>query len=68
MWGITESGKKGELVAKAFAAVEMGVEIIISSEEQQARLNQEYKARIEKNKLSDPRMVKDENRVYNITQ
>ena len=58
----------GELVAKAFATVEMGVEIIISSEEQQDRWNQEYKARIEKNKLSDPRMVKDENRVDNVTQ
>ena len=52
--------RKRQNVAKAFAAVEMGVEIIISSEEQQARLNQ--------NKLSDPKMVKDEDRVENVTQ
>ena len=46
----------------------MGVKIIISSEEQQARLSQGYKTRIEKNELSAPRMVNDENRVYNVTQ
>ena len=62
--GINISAKKVELVAKAFASVQMGIEIILSSEEQQDRLNKEYKTRLEKNKLSDPRMVTDEHSIF----
>ena len=40
--GLKISGKKIELVARAFAAVDMKLPILASSEEQQAKLKMDY--------------------------
>ncbi len=65
--GINKTGKKIELVAKAFAAVEMGIPILMSSEEQQLRLKKEYESRLKKHGLPDPRLVPKANRIDDVT-
>ena len=52
--GLSASGRKIELVARAYAAVEMGLPIIASSEEQNEKLKAEYKSRLQKYSICDP--------------
>eukprot|EP00795_Rhopilema_esculentum_P009831 gene9831-18406_t len=51
-----------ELVARAFSAAEMGLPIVMSSEDQAKLLQQEYKKRLKEMDLSDPKEIKDEDK------
>ena len=44
--GLSTSGVKVELVARAFTAIEMKLPILVSSEEQQKLLSTEYQTRL----------------------
>ena len=52
--GVNTSGKKVELVARAFAAFELKMNIIASPEEQKLRLESEYQEVLSKQGLVDP--------------
>ena len=52
--GVNTSGKKVELVARAFAAFELKMNIIASPEEQKLRLESEYQEVLSKHGLVDP--------------
>eukprot|EP00795_Rhopilema_esculentum_P015949 gene15949-7279_t len=55
--GLNKSGKKVELVARAFAAVDMNLPILASSVEQQAKLKIDYENRLKKFNICDPESV-----------
>ena len=55
--GISTSGRKVELVAKAFAAVELGLSIIDSTVDQQKMLEKNYQSKISELNLPDPKQV-----------
>ena len=56
--GISSSGRKVELVAKAFAAVELGFNIIESTEQQQTNLDKKYKKKLTELNLPDPKQIR----------
>ena len=62
------SGKKVELVARAFNAVETGVKIILLNDDLLTRLNNDYKKKLVTNGLIDPKTVAEENKVDDVTQ
>ena len=66
--GISKSGRKIELVAKAFSAVQMNLPIVFSSEEMQKRLNSEYLARLQRYGIVDPREIPTGQRNDDITK
>ena len=67
LWGIASSGyKKIQLVARAFSAAEMGLPIIMSSEEQAKKLNNEYVERLKEFGLSDPQKIPIDMRIDDI--
>ena len=45
--GLNSSGRKVELVARAFAAMEMKIEIVQSTQEQQKQLVHSYQKKLE---------------------
>ena len=53
--GLVTSGRKVELVARAFTAVEMQLPIKLSTEEHQKLLTTEYQKRLVENNISDPK-------------
>ena len=55
--GLNTSGKKIELVAPAFAAVDMKLPILASSTEQQAKLKIDHENRLAKLNICDPESV-----------
>ena len=57
--GLKTTGRKIELVARAFAAVDMNLPILASSEQQQNRLNITYQNRLRFFKIGDPLLVDD---------
>ena len=52
--GLNKTGRNNELFARAFAAFEMKLPIIASSEEQQKKLKLDYENRLQKFKICDP--------------
>ena len=59
--GVNTSGKKVELVARAFAAFELKMNIIASPEEQKLRLESEYQEVLSKHGLVDPLSIEKKN-------
>ena len=55
--GLNTSVKNVELVAKAFAAFELKMNMIASSEEQKLKLEIDYKEMLSKNGLVDPMSI-----------
>ena len=65
--GFKTSGKKVELVARAFAAFELELEIVASSEDQLKRLNYEYGELLKRFETPDPNGIEIEKRLDNLT-
>ena len=66
--GLSVSGKKAELVARAFVAAEMKVDIILSSEEQLVKLNNEYAMMLSDKNIEDPNEVSEDPKISDITK
>ena len=66
--GMTTSGRKVELVARAFAAFELKMSIISSSEEQKQTLERDYKLNLKKYDLDDPNLVEGNKRLNDVTK
>ena len=67
--GLNVTGNRPELVARAFVASEMKMDIILSSAEQAARLDQDYTKLLSDNKLTtDPRDVLEGEKSNDITK
>ena len=66
--GLSSPGRKVELVAKAFAAMELGLGIIESSESQQRQLKKNYELKLKDLKIPDPSMIETEKRIDDITK
>ena len=66
--GLKTSGKKVELVARAFSAVELNLPIVQSSEEQQAKINKEYESRLKTFEICDPFSIEESQRSNHITK
>ena len=65
--GLKTSGKKVELVARAFAAFELKLEIVASSEDQLKRLKYEYGELLKRLEIPDPNGIKVEKRLDYLT-
>ena len=61
------TGKKVELVARAFAALELKLEIVASSEDQLKRLKYEYGELLKRLEIPDPYGIEVEKRLDNLT-
>ena len=66
--GLNTTGRKIELVARAFAAFEMKLPIIASSEKQQKKLKHDYENRLQKFKICDPLSIEPSKRIDDILQ
>ena len=66
--GLSTTGRKIELVAWAFAAFEMKLPIIASSEEQQKKLKLDYENQLQKFKICDPLSIEPSKRIDDILQ
>ena len=66
--GLKTTGRKIELVARAFAAFEMKLPIIASSEKQQKKLKHDYENRLQKFKICDPLSIEPSKRIDDILQ
>ena len=55
--GLNSSGRKVELVARAFAAMEMKIEIVQSTQEQQKQLVHSYQKKLEELGIPDPKEI-----------
>ena len=66
--GLNTTGRKIELVAQAFAALEMKLPIIASSEEHQKKLKLDYENRLQKFKICDPLSIEPSKRIDDILQ
>ena len=64
--GLNITRRKTELVARAFAAFEMKLPVIVSSKEQQKKLNLNYTNRLQTFKIHDPLSTKLSKRTDNI--
>ena len=66
--GISVSGyRKAELVARAFSAAEMGLPIVLTSEEQTKLLKEDYRKRLVEHNLPDPNLISSECKVDDLT-
>ena len=66
--GLNKTGRNNELFARAFAAFEMKLPIIASSEEQQKKLKLDYENRLQKFKICDPLSIEPSKRIDDILQ
>ena len=66
--GLKTTGRKIELVARAFAAFEMKLPIIASSEKQQKKLKHDYENRLQKFTICDPLSIEPSKRIDDILQ
>ena len=64
--GLNTTERKIELVARAFAAFEMKLPTIATSEEQQKKLKLDYENRLQKFKICDPLSIKPSKRIDDI--
>ena len=65
--GLNTSGRKVELVARAFAAFELKMNIIASSEEQKLKLESDYQEMLSKHGLVDPMSIVKNKRIDYMT-
>ena len=68
MRGLKTSGTHVELVARAFAAAELNIPIIATSEEQQCTLKVQYEKLLNDNGITDPRAIPEDEKVDDITK
>ena len=66
--GLKTSGTHVELVARAFAAAELNIPIIATSEEQQCTLKVQYEKLLNDNGITDPRAIPEDEKVDDITK
>ena len=66
--GLNTTGRKIELAARDFAAFEMKLPIIASSEEKQKKLKLDYENRLQKFKICDPLSFERSKRIDDILQ
>ena len=66
--GLKSTGRKIELVARAYAAVEMNIQPLYSSEELRKKLNEEYAKRIATFGVPDPRSVPINERIHDVKE
>eukprot|EP00112_Aurelia_sp_Birch-Aquarium-sp1_P002263 Seg1246.3 transcript_id=Seg1246.3/GoldUCD/mRNA.D3Y31 product="hypothetical protein" protein_id=Seg1246.3/GoldUCD/D3Y31 len=66
--GLKTSGTRVELVARAFAAAELNMPIIATSEEQQQTLNVQYEKLLNDSGIIDPRAIPEDEKVDDITK
>ncbi|XP_065682264.1 uncharacterized protein LOC136095495 [Hydra vulgaris] len=66
--GLKITGKKVELVARAFAAMELNLDIICSAEDQYKRLQIDYEHLLQKHGIPDPNGVELEKRFDNLSK
>ena len=60
--GLSTTGRKVELVARAFTATELNIEVIKTTEEQEKNLKQSYKDKLKALDLIDSNSAPIENR------
>ncbi|XP_065662689.1 uncharacterized protein LOC136085322 [Hydra vulgaris] len=60
--GLSTTGRKVELVARAFSAMELDIDVIETAEEQEKKLKQSYTDKLKALDLIDPNSVPMENR------
>ena len=65
--GSNTSSRKVELVAIAFAAFELKMNIIASSEEQKLKLKSDYQEMLSKHGLVDPMSIEKNKRIDDMT-
>ena len=62
--GNKNTGTKTELVALAFSAVELGMGVVSSSEDQTRKLKSDYQSRLDQNSISiDPKTIKEDKKI-----
>ena len=66
--GLNTSGRKVELVARAFSAFELKMNIIASSEEQKLILESDYLEMLSKHGLVDPMSIEKNKRIDDMTR
>ena len=66
--GLKTSGTHVELVARAFAAAELNIPIIATSEEQQCTLKVQYEKLLNDSGITDPRAIPENEKVDDITK
>ena len=66
--GLNTSGRKVELVARAFAAFELKMNIIASSEEQKLKLESDYQEMLSKHDLGDTMSIEINKRIDDMTR
>ena len=64
--GLNTSGKIVELVAQAFAVFELKIDIIASSEEQKAKLENDYEEILAIHDLADLLLIEDHKKIDDI--
>ena len=66
--GLATTGRKIELVARAFTAMELKLPILESTEEQQKRLKQDYANKLQSLQLFDPNQIEEIKRIDDVTK
>ena len=67
--GMSTSGNtKVELVAKAFTAMDMKFEIVLSSEEQQQKVDEIYETMLTTHGIEDPKLVPQQEKIDDMTK
>ena len=66
--GLSTSGRKVELVARAFAAMELNMGIIDSTEEQHKKLKSTYENKLVQLQIPDPNGIPKEKRIDDLTR
>lgn len=66
--GLNVGGRRMELVARAFAAMEMSLPIIQSETQQKETLRKQYLLKLESNGIIDPYAVDTTNRINDLTK
>ena len=66
--GLNTSGRKIELIARAFSAFELHLPILESSEQQQTKLKLEYNKRLDHFKICDPLLIQQSERSDDISK
>ena len=66
--GLNTSGRKVELVARAFPAFELEMNIIASSEEKKLKLESDYQEMLSKHGLVEPMSIQKNKRTDDMTR
>ena len=66
--GLSTSGKKVELIARAFAAMELRLDIIESTESQKLKLQAQYDNKLSELEIPDPKLIAKSKRIDDLTK